>query len=78
MTPQSLSSPPTEPCCTLTLPALSPAQLYQLHVAVVIDTVGQRAQLLTTRGSLRIMEFVRKYMVGVHCVLIQTGLLGFE
>jgi hypothetical protein len=31
---------------------------------MVIDTIGQRAKHLSTKGSLRIMEFVRKYMVG--------------
>ncbi|GAX84704.1 hypothetical protein CEUSTIGMA_g12126.t1 [Chlamydomonas eustigma] len=37
-------------------------QMYHVNVAEVIDIVGQRAESLSTRGQLRIMEFVRKYM----------------
>ncbi len=43
-------------------------QLYQLHVSIVVDAVGQRAQQLSTRGSLRLMEFVRKYTVRLRPV----------
>ena len=39
-------------------------QMYHVNVANVIDMVGQKAESLSTRGQLRIMEFVRKYMVG--------------
>ena len=42
----------------------SPHQMYHINVAQVIDLVGQKAESLSTRGQLRIMEFVRKYMVG--------------
>ncbi len=38
-------------------------QMYHINVAMVIDTIGQRAEHLSTGGSLRIMEFVRKYLV---------------
>ena len=38
--------------------------MYHINVAQVIDLVGQKAEALSTRGQLRIMEFVRKYMVG--------------
>mmetsp|Transcript_30706 Transcript_30706/g.68015 ORF Transcript_30706/g.68015 Transcript_30706/m.68015 type:complete len:793 (+) Transcript_30706:137-2515(+) len=37
-------------------------QMYHINVASVIDTVGQRAESLSTKGSLQLMEFVRKYM----------------
>ena len=37
--------------------------LYHKHLAVVVDTLGKRAKALSTKGALRVMEFVRKYMV---------------
>ena len=37
--------------------------MYHVNVSEVIDMVGQKAESLSTRGQLRIMEFVRKYMV---------------
>ena len=40
-------------------------QLYHINVATVIDNVGQHAESLSNKGALQIMEFVRKYMVGV-------------
>ena len=36
---------------------------YHAHLAAVIDTIGKRAKALSTKGALRVMEFVRKYMV---------------
>lgn len=38
-------------------------QMYHVNVAQVVDMIGQKAESLSTRGQLRIMEFVRKYMV---------------
>ena len=49
---------------SLRLPPLTLlAQMYHVNVSEVIDMVGQKAESLSTRGQLRIMEFVRKYMV---------------
>lgn len=42
-------------------------QLHHVQVATVIDTIGQRANSLSTQGALRIMEFVRKYMCRPPC-----------
>eukprot|EP00798_Chlamydomonas_sp_ICE-L_P031950 gene31949-33734_t len=36
--------------------------LYHGHLSLIIDSVGQKAKALSTKGSLRVMEFVRKYM----------------
>lgn len=38
-------------------------QLHHVHVATVIDTLGQYANKLSNGGALKIMEFIRKYMV---------------
>ena len=51
---------------SLRFPSLTlPAQMYHVNVSEVVDMVGQKAEALSTRGQLRIMEFVRKYMVSV-------------
>ena len=34
-----------------------------MHVATVVDVIGQKAKELSTKGALRVIEFVRKYMV---------------
>lgn len=43
--------------------------MYHVNVATVIDMIGQKAKHLSTQGALRVMEFVRKYMVRV-CVRV--------
>ncbi|MEW5314341.1 MAG: hypothetical protein WDW38_005849 [Sanguina aurantia] len=38
------------------------SQTYHVHFAIVIDVLGRRATTLSNKGSLRVMEWVQKYM----------------
>ncbi|GFH25541.1 uncharacterized protein HaLaN_23522, partial [Haematococcus lacustris] len=50
-------------------------QLHHVQVATVIDTIGQRANSLSTQGALRIMEFVRKYMTTLRGLGVEEQLV---
>ena len=49
--------------------------MYHVNVSEVIDMVGQKADTLSTRGQLRLMEFVRKYMETLRGLGVEEDML---
>ncbi|MEW5306963.1 MAG: hypothetical protein WDW36_009390 [Sanguina aurantia] len=55
------------------------SQTYHVHFAIVIDVLGRRATTLSNKGSLRVMEWVQKYMatlrnLGVDEAMVRLGM----
>lgn len=44
-----------------------PMQAYHVHFATIIDVLGKHCEQLSNKSSLRVMEWVANYMVGVIC-----------
>jgi len=49
--------------------------MYHLQVAIVIDAIGCKAKSLSTKGALRVMEFVRKYMETLRGLGVEEALV---